>query len=290
MTSDGAPGERRGQRLLHERLVLGVEVAGGLVEDDDRRVLQQHPGDGQPLLLAARQAVAPLADDRVVALGQAGDHVVDLGGPAGRLQLGVGGVRPGVAEVGADRVVEQVRVLADHADGRAQAVLGEVAHVVAVDPHRPGGHVVEPGDRATPAWSCPRPTGRRGRRSGRLDHAGRCPRRTGRWRSSQRGARCRPRATAARPRRPPGSGTTRRRARSGPRADSSSTAPGRSSIGLGSVEHLEHPVEGHERRHHVDAGVGQAGERRVDAGHVGAQATSVPRVMVPEITSWPPSQ
>ena len=51
----------------------------------------------------------------------------------GRHQLGVGGVGPGVAEVVADGVVEQVRVLAHHADGGAQAVLGEVAHVVAVD-------------------------------------------------------------------------------------------------------------------------------------------------------------
>ena len=78
---------------------------------DDGRVLQQHPGDGQALLLAARQAVAPLADDGVVAVGQGGDDVVDAGRPAGRLQLGVGGVGPGVAQVVADRLVEQVRVL-----------------------------------------------------------------------------------------------------------------------------------------------------------------------------------
>ena len=67
ITIDGAAGQRGRQRLLHERLVLGVEVAGGLVEHDDGRVLQQHPGDGQALLLAAGQPVAALADDRVVA-------------------------------------------------------------------------------------------------------------------------------------------------------------------------------------------------------------------------------
>ena len=75
--------QRGGQRLLHERLVLGVEVAGGLVEDDDGRVLQEHAGDGQALLLAAREAVAALADERVEPVGQRGDHVVDPRGPAG---------------------------------------------------------------------------------------------------------------------------------------------------------------------------------------------------------------
>ena len=44
-------------------------VASSRIED--RRVDQQGPGDGDALALAARQRVAALADDRVVALGQA---------------------------------------------------------------------------------------------------------------------------------------------------------------------------------------------------------------------------
>ena len=44
-------------------------------------VLEQRPGDGQALALAARQQPAPLADHRVVALGQRGDEIVGLGGP-----------------------------------------------------------------------------------------------------------------------------------------------------------------------------------------------------------------
>jgi hypothetical protein len=58
------------QRRLHQPLGLGVEVGGRLVEDHDRRVLEQHAGDRQPLLLAAGQPVAALADDGVVAVGQ----------------------------------------------------------------------------------------------------------------------------------------------------------------------------------------------------------------------------
>ncbi len=55
-------------------LGLGVEVRRRLVEDHDRRLLEQHACDREPLLLAARHAVAALADDRVVAVGQALDR------------------------------------------------------------------------------------------------------------------------------------------------------------------------------------------------------------------------
>ena len=134
-----------GQGLLHQGLVLGVEMRGGLVEDDYGGVLEQHPGDGQPLLLAARQPVAPLSDHRVVAVGQGRDHVVDAGGAAGLHQPDVRGAGPGVAQVGGHRVVEQVRVLGDGADGGPQRRLGEVAHVGAVDQHSALRHVIQAG-------------------------------------------------------------------------------------------------------------------------------------------------
>ena len=82
----------------------GVERRGRLVEDQDPRVLQQDAGDRDPLLLAARQLVAALADDRVVAIGQLGDPVVDRRGPRRGLELGLGRVRPGVA-AGSSRIV-----------------------------------------------------------------------------------------------------------------------------------------------------------------------------------------
>ena len=52
------------QRLLQLALGRGVERAGRLVEDQDRRVLEQRPGDRQALALAAGQRAAALADRR----------------------------------------------------------------------------------------------------------------------------------------------------------------------------------------------------------------------------------
>ena len=46
-------------------------MRGGLVEDDDPRRLQEQAGDGDALFLAAREAVAALADHSVEAVGSA---------------------------------------------------------------------------------------------------------------------------------------------------------------------------------------------------------------------------
>ena len=67
---------RRLQRGLHHALAFRVERARGLVEQQQRRVLQDRAGDADALALAARQAHAALAEEGPVALGQRADEVV----------------------------------------------------------------------------------------------------------------------------------------------------------------------------------------------------------------------
>ena len=69
--------------LLH----LDVDGAGGVVEDQHRRVDEQCAGDGDALALPARQGVAALTDDGVVAVGQVADELVGPGGPGRRHHL-----------------------------------------------------------------------------------------------------------------------------------------------------------------------------------------------------------
>ena len=88
--------------------------------------------------------VAAVADDGVEALGQLGDEVADLGRVQGRVDLVVGGVGPGVEQVGANRVVEQVRLLGHDADAVAQGGHRHVAQVESADAHRALARVVEP--------------------------------------------------------------------------------------------------------------------------------------------------
>ena len=86
MTSVVRPCGELGQRLLDRPLGLGVERRGRLVEDQDRRVLEEHARDRQALLLAARELDAALADDGVEAVRQGGDEVVEPC-PAGGLRI-----------------------------------------------------------------------------------------------------------------------------------------------------------------------------------------------------------
>ena len=65
--------------LLDDALALVVERARRLVEDQDARIGDQRAGDRDALALAAREAAAALADDRVVAFRQLQDEVVRAG-------------------------------------------------------------------------------------------------------------------------------------------------------------------------------------------------------------------
>jgi hypothetical protein len=58
----GAADHEAVQRLLHQLLRLGVQRACGLVEEEDGRVLEHGPGNGDPLLLAAGELQAALAN------------------------------------------------------------------------------------------------------------------------------------------------------------------------------------------------------------------------------------
>ena len=120
--------------------------AGGLVEDQDPRVDQQRPGDADPLPLAAGERLAALADQRIVAVGQAEDELVAPGGPGGGDDLVAGGVGPAVGDVLGDRAVEQERLLQHDADVAAVFFHGKGADVDAVDQDRAFGHVVEAAD------------------------------------------------------------------------------------------------------------------------------------------------
>ena len=106
------------ERVLDHRFVFGVDRGERFVEHQDRRIAQQGAGDGDALALAAREAQAPLADHGAVALRQAPDEVMRVGGTRGRLDLRR--ARAGLAE--ADilfrAAVEEIGVLMDHGELR----------------------------------------------------------------------------------------------------------------------------------------------------------------------------
>src|SRR6185312_17441395 len=83
-------------------------------------------------------------DDRVVALGQRRDHVVDACRLGSRLDLLVGRVRLGKAQVLTYRLVEEIRLLRDDSDEVGQRLKAEIADVDAANGDPPATDVVEP--------------------------------------------------------------------------------------------------------------------------------------------------
>ena len=108
------------ERGLHLHLGGGVERAGRLVEDQDRRVLHQRARDRDALALAAREHAAALADAGLEAFRIALDEIERLRARGGLANLLVGRLRPADAQVLADRAVEQQHLLEHHADVPAQ--------------------------------------------------------------------------------------------------------------------------------------------------------------------------
>ena len=141
--------DQRGAALLHvvERalnLVLGgaVDGAGGVVQDQDARVLQERARQGDALPLAAGQRHPALADDRVVAVPKRLDEVVSRGRPRRGFQVGAAGAGAGEGDVVGHRQGEQKYVLFDGGDLRAQAGQVPFPQVDAVDDDAPGRRVV----------------------------------------------------------------------------------------------------------------------------------------------------
>ena len=108
-----------GQERHHDRLVDRVEVPRRLVGEDQRRLVDQRPGDADPLLLAsgelARQMAQPLAQahpaQRLLGLAAVG-HAVDVLGEHDVLQRGEVGDQMELLEDQADRPLPVARQLA----------------------------------------------------------------------------------------------------------------------------------------------------------------------------------
>jgi hypothetical protein len=132
--------QRRQDALLH----LGVDRRGRVVEDQQPRPAHQRPGQGDALPLATRQGRAPLPQLGVEATGEGGHEAVGLGGAQGRPHLVVGHVGS-QRDVAAHGVVEEERRLRNHRHRLRQRTVREVAQVDAVEAHRAGVRVDEPG-------------------------------------------------------------------------------------------------------------------------------------------------
>src|ERR1017187_8442402 len=131
------------QRLLYQHFALRVQMAGGFVENQYGRVLQQGAGDGEALPLSAGELDAAVADHGLVAFREAHDEIVGQRGFGGGADAVGRYAVTAVGDVVRHRVIKQESVLRHQADLASQAGQAEAPHIAAVDPDAARGGVVE---------------------------------------------------------------------------------------------------------------------------------------------------
>jgi hypothetical protein len=108
---------------LHDAVLgLGIEGGGGLVEDEELRLVVEGAGEADALALAAGEADAAFADDCFKATGKTVlDESEDLGGGGGAFEGGGVDFLFGQAEgdVGGDRVIDEEDFLRHVTDAAA---------------------------------------------------------------------------------------------------------------------------------------------------------------------------
>src|SRR5439155_1135819 len=110
-----------------------VQRRGGLVQDEDPRVFEHGPRDGDPLALPTREVDAFFPHESVVASWEGGDEVVRVGCTGGGHDLLIAGSDPPVADVVPNGAAEEVRLLRHQRDLLVEALHRDGLEIMAVD-------------------------------------------------------------------------------------------------------------------------------------------------------------
>ncbi|MCY1360618.1 hypothetical protein D9M69_472520 [compost metagenome] len=113
-----------------------VQVSIRLIQNDKPRAAIECPGQPDTLTLPTRQIDAPLANDRIVAIGQHQNHFVDTGGP-GRQHHFIRINDTKTRDVVADSAFEQFNVLRQIPEVRPQLAsvpIGNIGGIQTNDP------------------------------------------------------------------------------------------------------------------------------------------------------------
>ena len=139
---------------VDDRLAFGVEGARRLVEDEDARIDDQRPGDGQPLALPAGKVRRAFVDVGLVAARQPVDELLGAGEPRRPHHVLEGRIGPRRGDVVADRAAEQEVLLQDDADAPPQMIDVVFADVDAVDLDQAARSPSGGAGGAGSPWSC----------------------------------------------------------------------------------------------------------------------------------------
>ena len=125
--------------------ILGVNVCGRLVQDDDWRIFHDGSGDGETLLFSAGEGCAALTDDGIVPVGQAHDKIMAAGFFCRLDDLFHGSVLLAETDIVGDGILKEIHILKDKAEVSHEAVHAVLPHIGAAQTHLTAVHVPESG-------------------------------------------------------------------------------------------------------------------------------------------------
>ena len=108
------------QGLAQSGVCCVVQRAGAVVQDQELRLPDKGPGNGQPLLLPPGEVPAALFQNEIQAAGLVLDGLAGLGDGQGLPESLIGGVLVAPAEVVPDRAGKQGRLLGHDGDLAAE--------------------------------------------------------------------------------------------------------------------------------------------------------------------------
>ena len=114
---------------------LGIETGGGLVQNENARIGQNRPGDGNSLFLTAGKLHAALADDGLVLVRKRFGEFIHARDAARRQNPFLAGIGPRKGHIFADGAVKQKRILQYDAQLRTIAVQPHGRKIDAVHTH-----------------------------------------------------------------------------------------------------------------------------------------------------------
>ena len=175
--SDDEHGASRHQpvhALFNELFRPGIDGAGGLIQNQHRRIGTGSTGNVQQLPLALAEAAALAGEDRLVAVRQMADEGIRARQPGRGLHFLVGGLQTAIADVVRHGAGKEVGILQHHAQRPPQGVLLDVPNIDAVVGDGAGLDLIEPVDEAGDGGLCLRRWSLQRRSSGRAWQRGRC--------------------------------------------------------------------------------------------------------------------
>src|SRR5437867_130212 len=144
----GFPGHEAPERFPDPGLAFDIEARRRLVQDQDRRVADDGPCQGDPLFLPAREGTATLGDHGGVAVFELDDEIMGVGRLGGAHDFRNRGVGLAIRNVLLDAGGKQHRILRNDTDMPAEGLASIPLDVGPIDQDGSPDRVVEAEDQA----------------------------------------------------------------------------------------------------------------------------------------------